>query len=628
VRPGRVLAILGALLVTLAFALPARAAEQSIQISRVDVDGFPTVGVTVLIDGTLETGSIKVTENGSPARILSIRPLAAVADRIDVVLAIDTSNSVRGTPLATAVSAAKRFVDTLAPNVWVGVLTFDRASRVLVGITRDHQAVLAALDGLTQTRSGTRLYDGVTEASRMFSRPQQNNIVLFTDGSDVRSSNTLQDAVAAARKVRAVVFAVGLQSGSVNFAALESLTRGTGGSFTPVSAADLAKLYESLAERISNQYVVLYESRGAAGAQVTVSVQTPLGSDSSSVLLPRHTLPVAEPTPGNPLLSGDWGLAVVLVLTFLAMFLIGGVVMGGAFQSHRDRILARRMAVPAASHESPAERPGDGLTAWIPEPMVQAAQAIAEAGGFRASLDRKLERAGLPMTSGEVVAGSFIVGFVGLLLFGLVAQSILIALLGAAVLGAVPFVVVNMKLKRRLEALSAQLPDVLMILASSMRAGHSFLQALDTVAKEIGEPGAHEFTRVVAEIRLGRRFEDAMGALAERVGTDEFRWAIMAVNVQREVGGNLAEILDTLAETVRERETVRRQVKVLSAEGRLSVKILIGMPFLIAGLLTVMNPEYMRLLWTTRPGVFFIVTGAVLMIVGAIWARRTVKINV
>ena len=200
----------------------------------------------------------------------------------------------------------------------------------------------------------------------------------------------------------------------------------------------------------------------------------------------------------------------------------------------------------------------------------------------------------------------------------------MVGVLGAAL----PFLFVQRKLHKRLDLLQAQLPDVLMILASSMRAGHSFQHALDAVAQEIGEPGGPEFARVVTEIRLGRPFDEALNALAERVGTEEFKWAIMGVNVQREIGGNLAEILDTLSETVRERDAVRRQVQVLSAEGRLSVKILIAMPFLMALYLAWINGDYMRLLWTTRPGIIFLVTGAVLMVVGTIWARKTVKIDV
>ena len=108
-------------------------------------------------------------------------------------------------------------------------------------------------------------------------------------------------------------------------------------------------------------------------------------------------------------------------------------------------------------------------------------------------------------------------------------------------------------MKRRAEKLRDQLPDVLTIMASSLRAGHSFMQSLDTVAKEIAQPAATEFQRVVSEIRLGRPTDDALEALAERVGSPDFRWAVLAVNIQREVGGNLAEILDNVADTLRER---------------------------------------------------------------------------
>ena len=133
---------------------------------------------------------------------------------------------------------------------------------------------------------------------------------------------------------------------------------------------------------------------------------------------------------------------------------------------------------------------------------------------------------------------------------------------------------------------------------------------------------------MLTEVRLGRPFDQAMNALAERVGTEEFKWAVLGVNVQREVGGNLAEILDILAETIREREAVRRQVKVLSAEGRMSVKVLLVLPFLITGYLAWISPTYMKLLWTTHLGLGFIAAGSILMVVGAFWARKVVKFDV
>ena len=159
-----------------------------------------------------------------------------------------------------------------------------------------------------------------------------------------------------------------------------------------------------------------------------------------------------------------------------------------------------------------------------------------------------------------------------------------LALVAGAVCGVGPTMVLRRTLKRRTEKMREQLPDVLTIMASSLRAGHSFMQALDMVAREIPQPAATEFQRVVSEIRLGRPTDDALEALATRVGSADFRWAVLAVNIQREVGGNLAEILDNVADTLRERAMIRRQIQVLTAEGRLSAWVLAALPVAIARL--------------------------------------------
>jgi tight adherence protein B len=191
----------------------------------------------------------------------------------------------------------------------------------------------------------------------------------------------------------------------------------------------------------------------------------------------------------------------------------------------------------------------------------------------------------------------------------------------------VPGFLLSLAINRRTSRLQAQLADVVNILASSLRAGHSFFQALDMVSKEIGEPAGPEFQRVVAEIRLGRPVDQALNAMAERVGSEDFQWAVLAVNIQREVGGNLAEILDTVADTVRERSALRRQMRVLSAEGRLSVKILAVLPFLIGLYVAKVNPSYIGLLFSTRLGWIMLGTGGALMVVGIAWARKIVKVD-
>jgi tight adherence protein B len=604
-------------------------ADEAVRIRNVDTSAFPTVAVTVSVPAGVLAEDIEVEENGGPVSILTVRPLIASGQEVDVVLAIDTSDSVRGAPLAAAVSAAKTFVDQLPEAVGVGVVTFSKRPSTIVGITRDRSAVLSALDSLGATQRGTAVYDAIGTAARLFSGPGQHNIVLLTDGSDVSSSLDLAGAVEAARNARASVFTVGLEARRTDFAGLQQLADETGGRFAPATSDRLEELYTSLAGSLSEQHLVIYRSEAVGGTQVTVTVLAGESTDLAIVLMPRIRPPAEGSGPGwLPALQGPWGLAIVLSVSFASVFLLILLVVGWITRVRWERDLARRVATPHLRDHGAPERPDRGPTAWIPRPVVEAAEHMAAAAGFKASLDRRLERAGLPLRAGELLAGSAVAAMLAGLVTMILFRNIVLALAVAMVAGIVPHVLVSVAIDRRLQALNDQLPDVLMILASSMRAGHSFLQALDTVSKEIGQPAGPEFARVVAEIRLGRPFEEAMNAMAERVESEEFTWALLAVNIQREVGGNLAEILDTLSETVREREAVRRQVKVLSSEGRLSVRILVALPFLITIYVIKVNPDYMRLLWTTWIGGVLIGVGSFLMLLGVIWARKTVKISV
>ena len=167
-----------------------------------------------------------------------------------------------------------------------------------------------------------------------------------------------------------------------------------------------------------------------------------------------------------------------------------------------------------------------------------------------------------------------------------------------------------------------------MVIASSLRAGHSFLQSLDSAAKEIDQPAAGEFGRVLREIRLGRDTDEALEALVERVGSQDLEWAVTAIEVQRKIGGNLAEVLETVANTIRERETLRRQMRVLSAESRISVVVLTVLPILIAIYLMIVNPEYLRTLTTTTPGKIISISALALMGIGYLWMKRITRLDV
>ena len=329
-----------------------------------------------------------------------------------------------------------------------------------------------------------------------------------------------------------------------------------------------------------------------------------------------------------------WTSTAAQILVALLVGLVAGLMawflLGSAARAKKDRAVEARMRAVIQPGSQPSSKaavaePGTG---WIPLNVSKFGTRFAQSRGFSDRLDAELEAAGVSLRSGEFVVASAVAALV----FGVIGAAILrnafLALIVAGVGAAFPTLLLRSALGKRADHLREQLPDVLTIMASSLRAGHSFMQALDTVAKEIAQPAATEFQRVVAEIRLGRPAEDALEALAERVGSADFMWAVLAVNIQREVGGNLAEILDNVADTLRERATLRRQIKVLTAEGRLSAWVLALLPVGIALYMTAANPHYIGLLVTTTIGRVMLAGGLLLMGVGIYWMRRIVDIDV
>ena len=324
--------------------------------------------------------------------------------------------------------------------------------------------------------------------------------------------------------------------------------------------------------------------------------------------------------------GSEAGLAGILVSSFGAVFLVSTFLLGSRARARRERTLASLLG--RRGHRTREEADPSATTQWVPESLAAAGERLASASGFSGRLDERLEQAGMPVAVGEFVALTTLAVLVGAVVGAIFMLNPIFIVFFAGLAGLVPFLwVVRVQHKRR-SLMHDQLADTMSILASSLRAGYSFLQAIDTVSKEIGEPSATEFQRVVAEIRLGRPVEEALSAMATRVESDDMKWAVIAINIQRQVGGNLAEVLDTVGATVRERGYIRRQIKTLSAEGRISVGILAAIPFGLFVYISAVNPEYIEPLFTTTRGLVLLIGGAVLMTVGIWVMSRMVKIDV
>ena len=193
---------------------------------------------------------------------------------------------------------------------------------------------------------------------------------------------------------------------------------------------------------------------------------------------------------------------------------------------------------------------------------------------------------------------------------------------------ALPAVYLKVKHARRLSAFSAQLPETLTLMSGGLSAGLSMAQAVDTVVQEGREPMAGELRRALVEHRLGIGIEDTLESVAERMESEDFGWVVMAIRIQREVGGNLSEILNTVADTLREREYLRRQVRSLSAEGRLSAWMLGCLPVGMFGYMLLANRDYVRPLYTELIGMAMLGTAVFFLSIGAFFMSRLVKVEV
>lgn len=243
-------------------------------------------------------------------------------------------------------------------------------------------------------------------------------------------------------------------------------------------------------------------------------------------------------------------------------------------------------------------------------------------------LDRLLEQSGSSMTVAQFLALTLLLALVGMLLGYFLALPWFISLLLGLAAASLPYVVVFNKKQKRVGKIERQLPDALDLMSRAMRAGHSFPSALEMVAKEGQQPIAEEFGVVSDEVNFGIPLNDALNNLAVRVPVTDLRYFVIAVLIQRDTGGNLAELLDNLASLMRERFKLLGHIKVLSAEGRLSAWILTILPFAMIALINIINPRLMSVLWTDSLGKQLSMAAMVAIVLGVIWMWRIIKIRV
>lgn len=602
----------------LALCLPAAAAA-GIGIRGVDTTGYPRVRVTVVTSRPV-TRPPAIFENG---RTVPVVDAVNFARAKSIVLAVDRSQSMRGRPLAEAVAAAKAFADAKPAGDEVAVSTFASGQPTLSDFSSDTLDADAALRAIRVDQTpGTRLYDALVLSERgLGSRALHGHvIVIVTDGNETSSIARPADVVAEAKKDHVSIYVVGIESHAFTPGPLKRLAADTGGKYYAASSvALLRQIYAAIANELQRTWQIAYLTAARPGDKVRVSATAPAegSAQATAVISAAQTLPsrsalprAAFTTQGMLVLAGIVGL-LVLVAVALVLRKSGSEELRRRIQPH----------IEAEPVKKTTKRERTSILATL----FRMTERMLGSSKQWSALGRLLERGDVPLKTVEFVYVIIVGGIMGGFLVAATGRKGIFLLVGFAVGAALPLGFAWRKAQKRVAAFDAQLPDLLMGVAASLKAGHSFKQAIQTLVEDAEDPAKKEFQRVLAETSLGRSVEAALADMADRLSSKNFSFIVTAVTIQNQVGGSLAGLFDMVADTVRQRQLFSRKIRALTAMGRASAYVLLALPFFLAAVLTVVNHAYMAPLFTTSTGHTMIIVGLVSMSIGAVILRKIVN---
>jgi tight adherence protein B len=605
----------------LALVLPS-AASASVVVRRVDTTQYPRMGVTVVTSKPSATPPT-LTEGGKPAIGLTAVNLG---HEKSVVLVLDRSQSMRGKPLADAVAAARAFLAARQPGDRIAIVGFGQHPVQLTPFSNSSADADAALSALTvDAHQGTSLYDAVQLSSQLLAGEKNRGrvIVLVTDGRDQSSISDLKSAVAEAGRAGATVYAVGIVGPQFTPDALQEIARRTGGLYRAAqTTAALSGIYTAIAEELRRTWRLEYVTAARPGDKLTVDVSSPsLGSAQASVVMPSSRgktagssqLPGVVFTPGG---TAVLGLIVGLIVLAAVALLLA---------SFREGRLRAMLAPHLGQRKARVKRRTNRERLAALAGLFRATEKAFSHTNLWKKISKLIERADLPIRTVEFVYLT-LGGALGLGWFMAIAGSGTLGIfVGFLLGGSAPTMFLMFKASRRRNAFENQLPDLLVALAASLKAGHSFKSAIQALVDEGAEPASKEFKRVLAESRLGRPIEDSLEEMARRVGSPNFAFIVTAVNIQTQVGGSLAGLFDMVADTVRQRHQFQRKIKSLTAMGRMSAYTLVGLPIFVAGVLSLLNGKYMSPLWHSSTGHMMVIVAVVMILFGSLILKKIVS---
>jgi tight adherence protein B len=617
-RLGRVLAVAA----LAAIAAPAAVSAGTVEVAPVARLPFPERGYVVGLPEAVrpDAAQFVVRENGSAVGDVRVAPLAGSGVRFGVVLAIDASESMAGEPFAEALKAAKGYLSRRKADAHVGLVAFNGQVTVLSAPTRDGDALARALGRAPALAYGTHIYDALERSVRLVrdAKIAAGSIVLLSDGADLGSTRTIESAIAAARRERVRIFTVGLRSGAFDAAALRSIAARTGGSYVEATSADdLVSIYAALGRRLESEYLVRYRSDARPSSLVRVEIRVKgHGAAEASYVSPK---PARIAPFHRPFLSRF----VLSTASIVAVALLVAALVGWALH-----LLVRRPRTNLAERIEQFSRSKEEPTAPLKRELAAAGTALARnrfTGGWWTSLERDLEIARIDVAPTTVATATIGATVAVVLLLALFAPVVAVVGLATPLLTRA---IVRWKLRRVRNDFADQLPAALQVLASALRAGHSFSGALGVVVENVHEPARAELRRVVHDDQLGVLPEIALRRMGDRMASRDVEQVALLAELQRTAGGNSAEVIDTVVATIRQRGELRRLVRTLTAQGRMARWILTALPAVMALFLWFMHPETMQPFFASTGGQIALVIAAAMVAAGSLVIQRIVDIEV
>jgi tight adherence protein B len=640
VRSLAVTAVLGALGAAPAVALSTAGGDPVTTVSDISVDAAGASGLLSVRAGgvplALDPNSVTATVAGRPATV-DVSPVQGA--RRTAMLVIDTSGSMGAAGMTVVRAAVDTYLARVPDDVSVGVVSFADSAKVALAPTTDRAAVRRVVAGL-RSAGQTAMYGGVQAALSALQARGDRSMVLLADGENSVPKDPAAAAAqraAALKAVRAAQVRLDVVAFTDDAAARRTLQQfAQAGSGVMIPAADRAQVaaaFTNSARALATQVRWSVDRPDGVSGRTVVKLAGKAAGQSFStdvpILLgqaPGETGVVTVSTAATPGVNAPWLLPAAAVLVAVAVVVLVVIASGSTFRSTRRERIAQLDAYGSGTGSRTERRASQ--TSGISDQIVGIGDRVMATRESTSRTVQLLDRADLPWRPGEWFVLRVVIIVVSLALTLLLLGGILGGILGFVVGFFLPALWLRWKASRRIAKFENVLPDVLTVVASGLGSGFSFPQAIDGVARDGAEPAAKEFSRALAETRIGTDLNVAMERMADRMGSENLRWVTMAIGIQREVGGNLAETLRTTAATLRERQMLKRQVKVLSAEGRLSAYILLALPVGIFIYSYKVNYEYVSLLWTRPLGLAMSIGGLLAMGVGMFWMRKIVKIEV